>query len=87
MIGMGKMDLDRALTAAGRGAGTVKPSGGSGEQLHGREEADQRGTLSHLVLFPVDRPLFFTLVSSAEIIPTHRDLEAFQRNISQNKSD
>ena len=84
MIGMGEMDLDRAMTTAGRGAGTAEPSGGGGERLHGREEADRRGTLSHLVLFPVGRPFFYTLVGSAEIISTHRDLVAVGRNISQN---
>ena len=82
MIGMGEMDLDRAM--AGRGAGTTEPSDGGGERLRGQEEADRRGTLSHLVLFPVGRPFFFTLVGSAEIIPTHRDLVAVGRNISQN---
>ena len=48
-------------------AGTAEPSGDSGERLHGREEADQRGTLSHFVLFPVGRPFFFTLVGSTEM--------------------
>ena len=75
MIGTGEMDLDRAMTTAGRGAGTAKPSGGGGERLRGREEADRRGTLSHLVFLPEGRPFFFgpsTLIgSAAEIILTH----------------
>jgi hypothetical protein len=56
-------------------AGTAEPSGGVGERLHGREEADQRGTLSHLVFLPEGQPFFLgpsTLIgSAAEIILTH----------------
>ena len=48
---MGKMDLDRAMMMAGQGAGVVEPSGGGGEQVCSQEEADRRGTLSHLMLF------------------------------------
>jgi hypothetical protein len=74
MIGRGKIYLDHAIMKANRGAGTAEPSDGGGEWLRGQEEADQRGTLSHLVLFPVGRPFFFTLVGSTEI----------GRNVSQN---
>ena len=53
----------------------AEPSGGGGEWLHDREEADRRGTLSHLVFLPEGRPFFFgpsTLIgSAAEIILTH----------------
>jgi hypothetical protein len=53
----------------------AEPSGGGGERLHDREEADRRGTLSHLVFLPEGRPFFFgpsTLIgSAAEIILTH----------------
>ena len=40
------------------GTGTDELSDGGGERLRGRDETGQRGTLSHLVLFPEDRPFF-----------------------------
>ena len=40
--GVGGIYLDRATMIAGRGAGTVKPSGGGGRRLCGQEETEGR---------------------------------------------
>ena len=78
----GKIDLDCGAVTTDQEGGAAKPSSGGEERLHSQEEADHCGTLSHLVLFPVGWPLFFTLVGSTEIIPTPRDFVAGGQNIS-----
>jgi hypothetical protein len=67
------------------GTGTAELSDGGGERLRGRDETGRRGTLSHLVLFPEDRPFFLGLSafvdSAKEINPTRGDLVAVRRVI------
>ena len=53
MVRMSKIDLARVMMTANQGSRTAKPSFSSGERVHSREEVDQQGSLSHLVLSPL----------------------------------